>query len=304
MKRVSPPPAVRIEGLFFRRLAESREFAEFARILKRLTGLSMALNTPDVDSSRRGVTGDLGNPICQIIRDTDEGFRRCKACDLRHHALAGRDGKPRLYTCYAGFIDMAIPILIQQEHVATLSSGQVLPEKPSKAGLARVLRRLRWLDVPKERLRAAYKRAPWLPRDRLTDVMNLLALFSGQMVDRAWRIREMEASRQRPEIRVAQALIEERFSDPNLTLDEVAAAAGLSRAHFSSVFHKQTGVTFVRYVQTRRMEESKRLLSQPDRSITDICYACGFNSLTHFNRVFRRGTGGSPSDYRKNPSQP
>ena len=299
--RRHPPPSV--EGLFFRRLVASPEFTQFALILKRLTGLSMALNTPDVGTTRIGVSGDMGNPLCQIIRNTPEGLRRCEGCDRRHHALAGRDGKSKLYTCHTGFLDMAIPIMIQGEHVATISSGQVLPEKPSAAACARTLRRLDWLGVPLPRLRVAYKGAPWLPRDRLTEVMNLLELFSRQMISSAWRIRELEASQQRPEILAAQALVEKRFADPELALDEAATAAGLSVAHFSNLFHKKTGVTFTRYVQTRRIEEAKRLLAETDRTITDICYACGFNSLTHFNRVFRRGTGGSPTDYRQQRSR-
>jgi AraC-like DNA-binding protein len=133
--------------------------------------------------------------------------------------------------------------------------------------------------------------------------MNLLELFSRQMISSAWRIRELEASQQRPEIRAAQALVEKRFTDPELALEEAATAVGLSVAHFSNLFHKRTGVTFTHYVQTRRIEEAKRLLAETDRSITDICYACGFNSLTHFNRVFRRGTGGSPTDYRQQRSR-
>jgi AraC-like DNA-binding protein len=300
MDRSRPPST---EGLFFRRLVASPEFTEFALILKRLTGLSMALNTPDVGTTRIGVSGDMGNPLCQIIRNTPEGARRCEGCDRRHHALAGRDGHSKLYTCHAGFLDFAIPIMIQGEHVATISSGQVLPEKPTPRARAQTLRRLGWLGVPLSRLRAAYKGAPWLPRDRLTEVMNLLELFSRQMISSAWRIRELEASQQRPEIRAAQALVEKRFTDPELALEEAATAVGLSVAHFSNLFHKRTGVTFTHYVQTRRIEEAKRLLAETDRSITDICYACGFNSLTHFNRVFRRGTGGSPTDYRQQRSR-
>jgi AraC-like DNA-binding protein/ligand-binding sensor protein len=294
--RRHPPPSV--EGLFFRRLVASPEFTQFALILKRLTGLSMALNTPDVGTSRIGVSGDMGNPICQIIRNNPEGRRRCKGCDLRHHLLAGRDGQSKLYTCHAGFLDMAIPIMIQGEHVATISSGQVLPEKPSAADGDRTVRRLSWLGVPKAQLRAAYKGAPWLPRDRLNEVMNLLELFSRQMISSAWRIQELEASQQRPEIRQAQALVGRRFTDPELALNEAAKGAGLSVAHFSHLFHKKTGLTFTHYVQSRRIEEAKRLLTETDRTITDICYACGFNSLTHFNRVFQRGTGGSPTQFR------
>ncbi len=267
-------------------------------ILIRLTGLSMALNTPGVETSRIGVEGDKGNPLCRIIRGTKEGLRRCEGCDRRQHALAGAEGRARLYTCHAGFLDMAIPIMIQSRHVATVSSGQVLTERHSDAGLARTLRRLKWLNVPEGRLRTAYRRAPWLPRDRLTHVMRLLELFSRELCDTAWRIRELEAQLERPSICRGRAVIEERFSDPELNLADVAAHAGLSRAHFSHLFHRETGVTFTHHVQSRRVQEARRLLAETSRTITEICFDCGFNSLTHFNRVFRRSAGCSPSNFR------
>jgi len=286
-------------GLFFRHLFESPEFSELAVILKRLTGLSMALNTPDVGTSHIGVSGDRGNPLCGIIRGTEEGARRCEGCDRRYHARVGTDGKARLYTCHAGFLDMAIPIMIQSQHVATISSGQVLPERRSETGFARLRTRLRWLDIPASRLRRAYDKAPWLPRDRLRHVMRLLEIFARQLCTDAWRIRELETSLERPEIRKARVMVTERFRDSNIQLSDAAACAGLSKAHFSHVFHRETGVTFTHYVQSCRIEEAKHLLAETDKSITELCFECGFNSLTHFNRIFRSGAGCSPSQYRR-----
>ncbi len=291
-------------GLFFRQLLRSPEFTGFALILKRLTGLSMALNTPDVGTSRLGLSGDMGNPLCKIIRSTQDGMRRCDGCDRRHHARAGAEGKSKLYTCHAGFLDMAIPIMVQGKHVATISSGQVLAEQPSDAAFHRMCRRLAWLDIPVRRLRKAYDRALWMPRSQLTSVMHLLEIFSRQMCGNAWRIRELEASLERPQIRKARDLVEERFRESELCLADAATCAGISIAHFSHVFHKETGVPFTSYVQSRRIEEAKRLLAETDKTITEICFECGFNSLTHFNRVFRRGEGCSPMQYRLAPLPP
>ena len=289
-------------GMFFRQLLGSPEFAQFALILKRLTGLSMALNTPDVGTTGLGLTGDMGNPLCKMIRDTPEGARRCEGCDRRHQAQAGADGKSKLYTCHAGFLDMAIPIMVQGKHVATISSGQVLSEQPSDAAFHRLCRRLAWLGIPERHLRIAYAQAPWMPRNHLTSVMRLLEIFSRQLCGNAWRIRELEACLERPQIRKARAVVEERFRESDLRLSDAAVAAGISVAHFSHVFHKETGVPFSSYVQSRRIEEAKRLLAETDQTITEICFECGFNSLTHFNRVFRRGEGCSPRQYRMAPA--
>ena len=299
-----PRPAPTDTGDFFQHLIRSREFAEFALILKKVAGLSMALNTPDAQFNCTGVPRDPGNPICRMIRRSKSGLPRCETCDRVHHVKAGFSGKAKLYICHAGFYDMAVPILVKGVHVATISSGQVLPEPPSEQGYQRMKKRMAWLDVPDRRLRQAYRQAPWLPRERLTHVMNLIELFARQICESANRIRELEARLLHPGIRRAQALVESRFRDAGLTLAETAAAAGLSAAHFSQLFHKHTGVTFTRYVQARRVAEAKALLTQSDRSITDICFACGFNSLTHFNRVFRRGAGASPRQYRQTAVAP
>jgi AraC-like DNA-binding protein len=291
-------------GLLFRQLVESLEFAEFALILKRLTGLSMALNTPDVATSCIGLPQDTGNPVCTIIRGTEEGQHRCEASDRSQQTKAGSDGKAKLYLCHAGFYDMAIPLLIQGEHVATISSGQVLPEQPSDAGFAQLRQRLQWMDIPEQRLRRAYDKAPWMARKRLSHVMRLLEIFARQMCDSAWQIKNLEANLGRPEVNKARALIEDRFLDPELKLSDAAGFAGLSVAHFSYLFHKETGVTFTNYVQSLRVKEAKRLLTETDNSITAVCFACGFNNLSHFNRVFRGGEGCSPRQYRSSKHGP
>lgn len=291
-------------GSLFRELLQTAEFVEFAALIRDLAGLSVALNTPDVGLSLVGVPGDLGNPICRLIRGTAEGARRCEACDRRQHQRAVEERSARLYTCHAGFHDMAIPIFIQGVHVATISSGQVLREPRSDAAFERLRQRLDWLPASRRRLRQAYDRAPWLPLARLRQIMRLLELFTRQMCESAWRRHRLEVRLTHPAIVAGRAYAEEHFRDASARLGQAAAAAGLSSAHFSHLFHRETGVTFSRYVQSLRVREAEQLLTTTTRTITDIGFACGFNSLTHFNRIFRRGSGCSPSGYRLASDRP
>ena len=283
---------------YYEYLLGSAEFAEFSSILERLTGLVMALNTPGVTKINSALPARKGNPVCALIRKSPEGLRRCSSCDRWQQGRAAAEGKAKLYTCHAGFIDMAIPIIIEGTHVASISSGQVLPEPPSAEGFEKLQRKLAWLRISEKRLHQAYGKAPYLPKDRVRDVMRLLEIFARQLCESARRISELESRLEREEIRRVKELVEERFRDSSLQLDDAADCAGFSSAHFSHLFRKETGETFTRFVQSRRVAEARRLLSGTEKSVTEICFACGFSNLTHFNRVFRSFEQMSPRAYR------
>lgn len=285
----------------FEHLARSERFTEFAHLLKRLTGLSMALNSPDGCSSRMGVADDPGNPLCALIRTTAEGRRRCRECDLHHHRHAAAAGRAILYTCHAGFFDMAVPITVGGRHLATISSGQVLPERPAPAGFARLRQRLRRYRLAARDLAAAYRRAPWMDDEQLRMVTRLLELFAAQIGETGLLRHEAATRIGSGDLHRVRRLIDERFADRGFSLGEAAAAVSLSPSHFSHRFHRLSGGTFVRAVQARRVREAQRLLRASDRPITGIALATGFDNPTHFNRVFRRIAGCSPTAWRAGP---
>ncbi len=84
-----------------------------------------------------------------------------------------------------------------------------------------------------------------------------------------------------------------------LTLESAAAQAGFSTCYFSRIFKQFTNYNFVEYLALQRIKKARLLLSDPDKSITEISYQAGFKSISTFNRVFRQYRGCSPSEYRK-----
>jgi AraC-like DNA-binding protein len=79
----------------------------------------------------------------------------------------------------------------------------------------------------------------------------------------------------------------------------VAKAAGASVFHFCKVFHRATGLKFTDYVARVRLEDARTQLLNPNRRISEVAYEVGFQSLTQFNRVFKRVFGQSPSKFRE-----
>ena len=87
------------------------------------------------------------------------------------------------------------------------------------------------------------------------------------------------------------------YADP-LDVRAIAAVAHISPAHFSRCFRAVFGESPHHYLQRRRVERSMFLLRESDRTVTEICFDVGFNSLGTFSRTFRAIVGQTPSDYR------
>jgi AraC-like DNA-binding protein len=95
----------------------------------------------------------------------------------------------------------------------------------------------------------------------------------------------------------ARDAMDRAYAEP-LDVRAVASVAHLSEAHFSRSFRAVFRETPHRYLQRRRVERSMFLLRETDRSVTDICFDVGFNSMGTFSRTFREIVGETPSGYR------
>jgi AraC-like DNA-binding protein len=95
----------------------------------------------------------------------------------------------------------------------------------------------------------------------------------------------------------AKDLADARYFEP-LDVNDLAGAAGLSRAHFSREFRRAFGESPHAYLLTRRLERAAAMLRTTDRSVTDICLAVGLQSVGSFSSSFARTYGMSPTEYR------
>jgi len=85
----------------------------------------------------------------------------------------------------------------------------------------------------------------------------------------------------------------------HITLDEIAEKVSMTVPAFCRYFKKTTGKTFTQLVNEYRIINASRLLNESQMSIADICFECGFNNFSHFNKQFNDITGKSASQYRK-----
>ena len=95
----------------------------------------------------------------------------------------------------------------------------------------------------------------------------------------------------------AKDLADGRYAKP-LGVDDLARAAGLSRAHFSREFRRTFGESPHAYLLTRRLERAAALLRTTDHSVAEVCFSVGFQSVGSFTTTFTRVYGISPTTYR------
>lgn len=108
-------------------------------------------------------------------------------------------------------------------------------------------------------------------------------------------IRESRSRR----INYAISYIQDHFSE-QVTLTQIAGNIGMSESAFSHFFKKRTNRNFIDYLNDIRIGYASKLLYETTQTVSEICYASGFNNISNFNRIFKRKKGHTPSEYRHN----
>lgn len=104
-------------------------------------------------------------------------------------------------------------------------------------------------------------------------------------------------------IHQSKAYIQNHFTDPGLSLNEVAAQASFSPNHFSAVFSDESGETFRDYLARTRVAQARKLLRTTNQMISEIALQCGYKDPHYFSIIFRKHTGLTPQQFREAPKK-
>ncbi|MBL9210083.1 MAG: helix-turn-helix domain-containing protein, partial [Opitutaceae bacterium] len=202
--------------------------------------------------------------------------------------------------CFAGLCDSAVPVRVGNNLIAFLQTGQILLHTPSQAEFTRATRELIKLgtEVDLKQLEEAYFQTRVVTKKQYESIVRLLTIFAQHLSGLSNQLMVQGASAEAPAISRARSLIAERHAD-QLSLTEIAQAVNMSAFYFCKTFKRATGMTFTEYLARVRVEKVKNLLLNPHKRVSEAAYEAGFQSLSQFNRVFRRIAGQSPSAYRE-----
>ena len=181
-----------------------------------------------------------------------------------------------------------------------LQTGQVFRKKPTEAQFNRTAKVVAEWGV--EVIRTVSSRLIFaskvLSSRQHEGVVKLLSIFAQHISMVSNQIAVQRGSTEPPAITRAKQFIQDNQGE-DLSLGQVAKAVNTSTFYFCKMFKKATGLNFTEYVSRLRIEKAKNLLPQPQPPVSEIAYEVGFQSLTHFNRVFKKIMGQSPTEYRE-----
>lgn len=237
------------------------------------------------------------NPFCALISKNDEACRMCLAVDSKLRSASGREAKTEV--CLAGLVDTAVPVMVGEQVVGFLRTGQVALKQPKAKDFNRISRQLlEWgLSTDLSKIEEAWFHSRVLQPEQYEAFVQLLKVFGRHLSLAGEKIATEQAVGEAPVIQKAREYIESHQQD-ELSVEDVAKVVNMSVFYFCRVFKKATGLTFTAYLAEVRVGKAKNLLLNPHTRISEVAFQAGFQSLTHFNRVFRKLTGQSPTTYR------
>jgi AraC-like DNA-binding protein/ligand-binding sensor protein len=279
-----------------RQLSRSRLYEDFERAFQKATNLPLQLASVGTWQDRDRLQSKFKNSFCSAFAPTSE---MCDSCVAVHGTFVTKPSDTWTLRCFAGFTYTSVPLKWDGRVMGYLQTGPVLLRPPTAALFNKISTLLinRGIKVDPVRLERAYFRSRVASPGRYHAAVRLLEIFAGHLSLVANQIPEERSSRDSHLIRRAKGYIANHQLE-RIKLREIAQALNVSTFYFCRKFKQETGLTFVTYLNRARIERAKVLLRNKNLHVTEIAYEVGFQSVTHFNRIFRKLVGYAATEYR------
>ena len=277
-------------------LVNSKIYHEYEQAFTDLTGLPVALQPVETwQLPHHGKRNE--NPFCALM---SQKSRACAACLQVQERLCEKAAQePQTVSCpvglvrhrRAGAVERPVDRLFADRPVFSQEAdqGAVCADGQTGVGMGS--------GGGPEHIEKAYFAGRVCQPAQHESVVKLLAIFAQHLAMVSNQVFIQQENAESPVIKRAKEYICEHQAE-KLSLGSVAKAVNMSTFYFCKMFKKVTGINFTDYLSRVRIEKAKNLLLNPNLRVSEIAFEVGFQSLTHFNRVFKKILGQSPTDYR------
>lgn len=277
-------------------LSESQIYRDYERAFTKGTGLPLALHEAEMFRLVQ-YSSNQESPFCSLMGKT---HKTCAACYALQQQLAGEARmEVKTLKCFAGLCESAVPVRVGEDLIAFLHTGQVLLQQPTRRRFNRIAATLlKWgIEVDMQSAEEAYFQTRVLHPAQYDSLLRLLAIFAGHLALCGERLLLRSNESEPVTVLKARRFVDAHYAE-ELSLSRVARAVNASATYFSKRFKAATGMTFIDYLGRVRVEKAKNLLQNPTLRVSAIALDVGFQSISQFNRTFRKVTGRSPKQTR------
>lgn len=276
---------------------KSGNVKKICTVFSHLTGLIIDID--DINGNLIAAHGERNyeNPFCAAIRAEKSERLQCAKCTKAEIAKSVERGGCAVYTCRFSFTEIVIPIIVNNEYICSLLTGQFFQSDEEKSAFDSHIPYLSKKGFDINNMRALYHSSRVIAPDMLEAIIDFLKIiFENLLQSLNLKMHIYENSRQHQAVARAVSYVQGHLSD-KIPLSDAAKHVNLSPFYFNRLFKEETGCSFLEYCTVSKINKAKELLLAG--SVIETSLELGYSSLAHFTRLFRKYTGFSPGIYRK-----
>lgn len=278
-----------------------------------------------------------GNPVtehsccsefCQKVRKNQPLAKLCEKCDSRGGLEAARDQDAYIYLCHMGVVDIAIPIVVNDQYLGAIMAGQVRIKEDNDQ-LERIVSKKYQKNLDEfPELNDSYNKLPIMPIEKIEAVAHMInnlmnhiiceAALKNSLYEANQRLQDVskkeevhlyyEEKKSRKKttepykltlLKPALTYINENYKE-KIYMDNMAYLCNISPGYFSKIFKRETGENFSNYVNIVKLNKAKELLETTNEPVINISLDLGFEDCGYFIKVFKKYIGETPAHYRSN----
>lgn len=304
--------------------------------LSKLAGVSVIT----VDMNGIPVTKSSGQTeFCRLMRMNPVTRKRCCRCDALAGLEAMRMKRPYIYLCHCGIVDVAIPVIVEEQYLGAVLFGQVrVPNNDSHQKLERLVNEFSSFNDGDEgacqELLTLFEKLPEMEYSYIEKVADLVCALVNYIVERVVKannerqnyewIMSFDDSRQDgSDFGILELTKPESGGDEEplpvprtsviypavayirdhlkepITMKDMAILCHLSPSYFSRLFGRELGENFASYVNRKKVQLAKSYLRETGKSVAQIASELSYQDSSHFINLFKRFEGITPQVYRQ-----
>jgi len=231
--------------------------------------------------------------FCSHMISMPIGKLQCDRSNIASFVHCRQDGKPYIYRCHAGLVEATVPIKIGNVIIGYLMLGQIINHKDKERFFEELHKNCDWYGLDFNTLEEAFPKLKYFSDDQIFAISKILEACAGYI----WHSDLLTLENRQMISKLT------RFLDRNYmnacTSQDICRELSVSRSYLYKISMKYLGMSITEYIQSKRISAACKQLVHTDRLISEIAQSVGIDDYNYFTKVFKKHTGFTPTEYRK-----